>query len=158
MGSDTAEFWNGIWSTMGHTFADHDELLVYHAGDLNPGRALDLGCGSGGNAVWLAERGWRVTAVDFSEVALAEVKRRAADSRVEVELVVSDVAAYRQSGLYDPDYIVLHTAMARAAGVNALQGCRCPSFWGQASLRKPRQVVTSLRMEPGRLEIPDDSR
>jgi 2-polyprenyl-3-methyl-5-hydroxy-6-metoxy-1,4-benzoquinol methylase len=36
--------------------------------ELTPGRALDLGSGEGRNALWLAERGWRVTGVDFSEV------------------------------------------------------------------------------------------
>ena len=164
MGSDTAEFWNGIWSTMGHTFADHDELLVYHAGDLNPGRALDLGCGSGGNAVWLAERGWRVTAVDFSEVALAEAKRRAADSRVEVELVVSDVAAYRPNGLYDlitSFYIQLWPEqraqmLSRAADALALGGrllfvshdrSSPPSEWSQEDLKSlttPDEVAAEL--------------
>jgi SAM-dependent methyltransferase len=46
--------------------------------DLPPGRALDLGCGEGGDAVWLAEKGWHVTAVDVSETALA---RAAAEAR-----------------------------------------------------------------------------
>jgi SAM-dependent methyltransferase len=46
--------------------------------DLPPGRALDLGCGEGGDAVWLAEHGWHVTAVDVSETALA---RAAAEAR-----------------------------------------------------------------------------
>jgi SAM-dependent methyltransferase len=48
--------------------------------DIPPGRALDLGCGEGGDAVWLAERGWQVVAVDVSETALgraaAEAKAR----------------------------------------------------------------------------------
>ena len=101
MKSDTVEFWNEIWSTMGHTFADYDGLLAEYTLGLEPGRALDLGCGSGGNAVWLAGRGWRVTAVDFSAIALEQAKFRAADRRVEVEFIVSDVAAYRPNGLYD---------------------------------------------------------
>jgi SAM-dependent methyltransferase len=50
------------------------------AGSMSPGRALDLACGEGRNAVWLAERGWRVTAVDFSAVALN--RGRAASSAV----------------------------------------------------------------------------
>jgi SAM-dependent methyltransferase len=45
--------------------------LAAVVGELPPGRALDLGCGEGGDAVWLAERGWHVTAVDVSETALA---------------------------------------------------------------------------------------
>ena len=38
MRSDTVEFWNDVWSTMDHTFADHDELLAKHTGHLKPGR------------------------------------------------------------------------------------------------------------------------
>jgi SAM-dependent methyltransferase len=45
--------------------------LVAEAGDLQPGRALDIGCGQGGDAIWLAQRGWTVTAVDVSARALA---------------------------------------------------------------------------------------
>ena len=101
MRSDTVEFWNDIWSTMDHTFADHDELLAKHTGHLKPGRALDLGCGSGGNAIWLAQRGWQVTAVDFSDVAIEKGKAQAADKRVGVEFVASDVTTYQPDGLYD---------------------------------------------------------
>jgi SAM-dependent methyltransferase len=46
-------------------------------GDLTPGRALDLGCGEGADAVWLAERGWTVTAVDISDTALGRAKEAA---------------------------------------------------------------------------------
>jgi SAM-dependent methyltransferase len=45
--------------------------------DLSPGRALDLGCGEGGDAVWLAEHGWHVTAGDVSETALARAEAAA---------------------------------------------------------------------------------
>jgi SAM-dependent methyltransferase len=48
--------------------------------DLKPGRALDLGCGEGGDAVWLAERGWDVVAVDISDTALGRA-REAAETR-----------------------------------------------------------------------------
>ncbi len=101
MKTDTVEFWNDIWATMDHTFADHDALLPRLVEGLQPGRALDLGCGSGGNAVWLAGRGWRVTAVDFSAVAVEKGRMRASGSGVEVEFVVSDVTAYRPDGRYD---------------------------------------------------------
>jgi SAM-dependent methyltransferase len=52
--------------------------LVREAADLPSGRALDVGCGEGADAVWLAERGWRVTAVDFSATALERRAARAA--------------------------------------------------------------------------------
>jgi SAM-dependent methyltransferase len=45
--------------------------LVAEIGDLEPGVALDAGCGHGSEAIWLAASGWQVTAVDFSETALA---------------------------------------------------------------------------------------
>jgi SAM-dependent methyltransferase len=46
-------------------------------GDLTPGSALDLGCGEGADAVWLAERGWSVTAVDISDTALGRARELA---------------------------------------------------------------------------------
>jgi SAM-dependent methyltransferase len=54
-------------------------VVAREAADLPPGRALDLGSGEGRNAIWLAERGWRVTAVDFSAVATERTRRLAAE-------------------------------------------------------------------------------
>ena len=47
-----------------------NKQLVAEAADLPPGTALDVGCGEGADAIWLAERGWQVTAVDFARTAL----------------------------------------------------------------------------------------
>lgn len=58
---------------------------------LNPGRVLDLACGEGRNAVWLAQQGWTATGVDFSKVGIAKAERLAADSGVRVEWIVGDV-------------------------------------------------------------------
>lgn len=71
-----------------------NRFLVGEAGGLTPGRALDLACGEGRNAIWLAERGWHVTAVDFSEVAIAKARERAARDGVEVDLVCLDLLEY----------------------------------------------------------------
>lgn len=58
---------------------------------LAPGRALDLACGEGRNAIWLAERGWRVTAIDFSSVAVDHARHLAAGRGVTIEFAVGDV-------------------------------------------------------------------
>ena len=58
--------------------------LVTEAADLLPGAALDVGCGEGADAVWLAERGWRVTAVDLSTVALDRATAHALEVGVDV--------------------------------------------------------------------------
>ena len=57
-------------------------VLAGVAGSLPPGTALDLGCGEGGDAIWLAGRGWHVTAVDVSATALDRASRRAATAGV----------------------------------------------------------------------------
>lgn len=56
--------------------------LVSEASDLTPGRALDLGCGEGGDAIWLAQQGWTVTATDISPVALKRAAQHASDAGV----------------------------------------------------------------------------
>lgn len=70
-------------------------FLVSEVGPMEPGRALDLGCGEGRNAVWLAERGWDVTGVDFSTVALDRARSLAARRRVEVRWVHADLQIHR---------------------------------------------------------------
>lgn len=99
--SDTVEFWNEIWETMPHTFADHDEALARAVEGLTPGCALDMGCGAGGNAMWLAERGWQVTAVDFSEVAIEKASQQAAKRGIEVNFAVADAATFQPQGEFD---------------------------------------------------------
>jgi SAM-dependent methyltransferase len=64
---------------------------------LTPGRAVDLACGEGRNAIWLAEQGWSVTAADFSAVGL-EVGRRIAEQRaVVVDWIVADATAWEST-------------------------------------------------------------
>lgn len=61
--------------------------LVADVADLAPGRVLDVGCGEGGDAVWLARRGWAVTALDVSGVALDRAAAHAQDAGVEIAWV-----------------------------------------------------------------------
>ena len=74
--------------------ADPNRFLVEEIADLQPGSALDVACGEGRNAVWLAGRGWQVTGVDFSDVALSKARRLADDRGVSVEWVNADVAEW----------------------------------------------------------------
>jgi len=78
-----------VWTSQANRF------LVQEVDGLGPGRALDLACGEGRNAVWLAERGWEVTGVDFSKVGL-EKARQLADSRgVQAAWIAADLLDYR---------------------------------------------------------------
>jgi SAM-dependent methyltransferase len=79
---------NLLWS------ATPNRFLVEEAADLAPGRALDLACGEGRNALWLAELGWRVSAVDFSSVAIAKARDRAASAGAEVDFLCADLLEY----------------------------------------------------------------
>jgi SAM-dependent methyltransferase len=71
-----------------------NRFLAAEVGELAPGNALDLACGEGRNALWLAKRGWRVTGVDFSEVAIAKARRRTEEEGLEVDWIVSDLLDY----------------------------------------------------------------
>jgi len=74
--------------------AEPNRFLVDEVEGLEPGRALDVAAGEGRNAVWLAERGWSVTAVDFSGVAVDKARRLARERDVGVEWVTADVVHY----------------------------------------------------------------
>ena len=74
-----------------------NQFVAAELADLPPGRALDLAAGEGRNSVWLAQRGWRVTAVDFSRVGL-EKGRKLAKARgideARIEWIVADLRDY----------------------------------------------------------------
>jgi SAM-dependent methyltransferase len=74
-----------------------NQFVAEQLADLPPGRALDLAAGEGRNSVWLAERGWSVTAVDFSRVGLDKGRKLAAARGVadaRVDWVVADLSEY----------------------------------------------------------------
>jgi len=104
-----------------------NQFVAAELADLPPGRALDLAAGEGRNTVWLAERGWRVTAVDFSRVGLEKGRKLSAARGVDeaqVEWIVADLRDYEpERDFYDLALIAyLHlipearaTVLARAA-------------------------------------------
>jgi SAM-dependent methyltransferase len=67
--------------------------LVAEVADLRPGRVLDVGCGEGADAIWLAQQGWTVTAIDVAEVAIARARAAAEQAGASVDWIVGDVLA-----------------------------------------------------------------
>lgn len=77
------DLWDARYAENGQVWSgDPNAALVREVADLPPGKALDVGCGEGGDAIWLAQRGWRVTAVDVSGVALQRAADHAAEAGV----------------------------------------------------------------------------
>ncbi|MGV0769132.1 FAD-dependent oxidoreductase [Mycobacterium syngnathidarum] len=86
----TAQYWERHYGQRSRIWSGRvNAQLAKIAADLPAGRALDLGCGEGGDSVWLAENGWRVTAVDVSDTALtraaAEAQERGVADRITFE-------------------------------------------------------------------------
>jgi SAM-dependent methyltransferase len=106
------DFWEQLWSRTlrerGRDVARRppNPHLLAEVGGLRPGLALDGGCGHGSDTLWLAARGWQVTAVDFSAAALAHA-RSTADAAgpavaARVDWVEADLASWTpQVGRYD---------------------------------------------------------
>ncbi len=63
--------------------------LIAEVAGMPPGRVLDVGCGEGSDAIWLAQQGWTVTALDVSDVAVNRARAHAAEAGVEVNFLLS---------------------------------------------------------------------
>lgn len=95
-------------------------LLAEVAG-LTPGRALDVGCGEGADAIWLARNGWTVTAIDVSDVALTRARRAAELAGAVVEWVCGDaLRAPFPAGSFDL-VSMQYPALPKAAGEAAVR-------------------------------------
>ncbi|TDO32051.1 class I SAM-dependent methyltransferase [Paractinoplanes brasiliensis] len=146
-------------------------VLVREVSDLPAGRALDLGCGEGGDAIWLAQRGWQVTAVDISGVAVERARQHAAERGAgTIDFQKRDLAADFPEGQYDlvsAQFLhhwgpfdresVLRRAAAAVApgGVLLIEGhmdtgpVRRPEHDSMPPLPGPGEVVESLQLDDG---------
>lgn len=96
-----AEYWETRYREHGRTWSGNvNAALEREVSGVEPGTALDLGSGEGGDALWLARQGWRVTAVDISPTALAvgESRQRPGD---DITWVAADLAEWMPPAAYD---------------------------------------------------------
>jgi SAM-dependent methyltransferase len=174
-GEEAAPFWDRLYGARRSWGGRANPLLVETAGALTPGTALDLGCGAGGDTVWLARRGWHVTAVDISGTAVERVAAHARelglDDRVTAER--HDLADGFPDGEFDlvsaqylhtpfplPRADVLRTA-ARALRPGGLllvvdHGSTAPWSWNQdpgARFPAPAEIAADLDLDPGQWHV-----
>jgi SAM-dependent methyltransferase len=96
------EDWDARYAWVDDVWNEANRFLVAEVAELQPGRALDLACGQGRNAIWLATRGWEVTGVDFSEVAVAKALARAERDALPATFVCADLLDYEpNAAAYD---------------------------------------------------------
>ncbi|MEV7867666.1 class I SAM-dependent methyltransferase [Streptomyces sp. NPDC088124] len=171
-GASHEEFWDGryemserIWS------GEPNTVLVRETTGLTPGRALDLGCGEGADAVWLAERGWRVTATDISRVALGRAARHAREAGVadRVDCQWHDLTVTFPTGGFDlvsahflhaptesfPRERILRTAAAAVVPGGTLLIVGHAGHHEPTDLRLPttEEVLASLELPEGEWEV-----
>ncbi|WP_432057170.1 class I SAM-dependent methyltransferase [Streptomyces sp. bgisy022] len=164
-------FWDGVHAARPQTASPRPNArLVETAADLPPGDALDLGCGNGGDALWLAGRGWRVTAVDLSAVAVERLTERAARAGLGAQLTARrhDLGRSFPAGRFDlvtAHYLHTPYGLDRAAvlrrAAQALRpggrllvvdhGSTAPWSWDQdpeAHYPSPSEVAEGLALDP----------
>jgi SAM-dependent methyltransferase len=91
------EFWDSRYAGQERVWSGNpNPQLVAETQDLPPGRALDAGCGEGADSVWLARRGWQVTGIDISPVALARARQQAdlIDSALRIDWRAEDLLSW----------------------------------------------------------------
>lgn len=99
-------YWDQIWRgdrADSMAVSEPNPHLVREVGDLSPGTALDAGCGGGAEAIWLAARGWQVTAADIATEALARAAERASAGGVatRVQWVEADLTTWEPDARHD---------------------------------------------------------
>lgn len=102
--SPAGEYWEDFYGARERVWSGRpNAALVREAADLAPGTALDLGCGEGADAIWLARRGWRVTAVDVARAALERGAGHARQAGVadRIDWRRHDLAESFPTGSYD---------------------------------------------------------
>src|SRR5262249_44345425 len=103
-GLRTMTDWNERYRQGEHINDLPHPLIVQFASGLATGRALDVACGAGRHSIWLAERGWRVTAVDSSQVAIELLQQRASAAGLTMDCRIANLERHEftiEPGAYD---------------------------------------------------------
>nr|WP_042193752.1 class I SAM-dependent methyltransferase [Kibdelosporangium sp. MJ126-NF4]CEL20892.1 Thioredoxin reductase [Kibdelosporangium sp. MJ126-NF4]CTQ98303.1 Thioredoxin reductase (EC 1.8.1.9) [Kibdelosporangium sp. MJ126-NF4] len=174
--TDTTTFWNGVYAArLAATDPRPNDRLTETVTDVPPGDAVDLGCGDGGDALWLASRGWRVIAVDVSSVAVDRLTELAR-SRGLGEQIVAERHDLRDSfpqGEFDlicahylhTPFNLDRTAVLRAAAhalrVNGVllvvdHGSTAPWSWNQdpdVRFPSPQEVAEGIDLDPAKWTV-----
>ena len=120
------QMWDGRYTERGAVWgSEPNRFLVDIASDLEPGTALDLGCGQGRNALWLASLGFTVTGLDLSPVAVGQAEEMAAELGVDATFKAVDLMAWDPEGqvwdLVLLAYIHLPDAMRKEVHATAVR-------------------------------------
>lgn len=168
---DVAQHWESFYDSGQRRWSGKpNRSLVDEVAALAPGSALDLGCGEGGDAIWLASRGWSVTAVDISQRALGIAARHAAAAGVadRISWERRDLAASLPVGGFDlvaatylhspvalPRTEILRSAAAAVAigGTLLVIGHAPSSSHPHHDLPAPQEVVDELALPADRWQL-----
>ena len=170
-------FWDDLYRAREQVWSGRaNPVLVEVVDPMTPGTALDLGCGEGGDAVWLATRGWRVSATDVSEVAMARgqeaAKTAGLDDRIDWQ--THDLSETFPSGSFDlvsaqflhspiefaRERVLLAAAQAVSpGGLLLVVGHAAFPPWSHSHnhhdvhFASPQETIASLELTPGKWRV-----
>lgn len=172
--NNTQQFWNELYEKRDQIWSGRANApLIDAVASLKPGTALDLGCGEGGDAVWLALQGWQVTATDVSDVAIKRSKALAKEHGVEDKITFEqhDLTVSFPAGEYDlvsaqylqsPIEFKRHEVLQKAASVVAVSGilvivehASAPSWSDHKDMKFPtvQETFDSLQLDSTKWQV-----
>jgi SAM-dependent methyltransferase len=174
--SDPTLFWEEKYGGQERVWSGRpNATLVDAVSALTPGRAVDLGCGEGGDVVWLAQRGWSAQGIDISPTAVARARQAADDlglTEQSASFAALDLSRWRPDGRYDlvcasflqsPVELARDEVLRRAlAALNpggrlAIVSHAAPPPWSAGHhdhrFATPAEEIEALRLDPAEFRV-----